>query len=297
MYALYRSPFFHEGGTHLKREKQTNRAATAQHQLSELDVEQFPSNNSDSTIHSQKGENCMSTTMNFDSLYAAETTKSVSDYARYQELLRDIAAGKPAPANEEILALCERVGRDVAMLEEDVKWRQKRDKDIAEVHRQEEYKAEKEEANKALSKLNADFQKVREEYEKACWPHECKIAAMDQKLYQIFYLRLCLPEDCRDPNLHAELERLDSQSTNGYMFEKLKEKSEELRVEIEDAQRQLKEKTFTPDRSEKLQQLKANIKDMQAERERIQSQLAAMQQADATRDAEREKVREAMIFA
>lgn len=281
----------------MKRENQIKRTRTVQDRSHEPDAERFPSDNSCDTIHSQNGENTMSTTLNFDSLYAAEIAKSTSDYGRYQELLREIAAGKPVPPENEILHICEQVGRDVTMLEEDVKWRQKRDKDTAEARREQEYKTAKREAVEALSKLSDGFQKVSDEYEKACWPHRCKIEEMDRKLHQVFYLRIRLPEDCRDPELHTELERMDSQESNQYLFDNLRKKREQLLVDIEDAQAKLKEKNFSPGRNEKTQQLKANIKDWQAECDRIQNQLDDMRQVDAEREKKRAEIHEAMIFA
>jgi len=115
-----------------KKLKKSQKSGKLLSQSFEPGAELVPSVNPNDSTHSHNGEKTMS--INFDTLSKAEQQKSVDDHERYQDLLRDLAAGKERKESE-ILEILERVSRNVNTLKEDYEWRSKRDAMIAEVRR------------------------------------------------------------------------------------------------------------------------------------------------------------------
>ena len=213
----------------MKQKKKTKRTEeSVQSQSPELDAEQVPSSVSDDSTLSPKGK---AMTVNFESLAKAEQLKSVADYERYQNLLRDLAAGKKRD-DAEILAICERVDRNVAMLEEDVKWRKRRDELIAVVRTEKEIEAEQKNIDSELTTLRLAFEKVEAEYEKKRWPLRAKYDQTKQQLHEIWMYRNELERDCRDPNLFDELEKLDAKRQGLGSTRYWEDKAENIRLRI-----------------------------------------------------------------
>lgn len=235
-------------------------------------------------------------TVNFESLAQAEKSQAVADHERYQELLRDLAAGKDRDETE-VLEICRRVDRNVAMLEDDVKWRTRRDNLIAEVRLKPQYESEQQEADTELAKLRAEFEKIEKEFEAKRWPLRCKYNRADERLQQIWMYCNELERDCRDQNIFDELEALSEQRSalNTYHFEK---KAEQIQQKITFSQQELDElPAFTPGRKEKKQELKARIKDLKMQYEKTQTEIAQMERKDAELKAREAELRESMIFA
>jgi len=133
-------------------------------QLSELDAELFPSNNSDDTTFLY-GEKPMTQKFDFNSLQAAEKQQSIDDHREYQEVLREIAGDRCTRSQAEILRFLERCDRDTGDLKADVDWRTERDTKIAELHREEEYRTKNAELLAKLQALREEFEKVEAEYQ------------------------------------------------------------------------------------------------------------------------------------
>ena len=276
----------------MKREKQR---ASAQTQSSESGVELFPSVVSNESLHSPIGENTM--TVNFENLSKAEQLKSVADYERYQTLLRDLAAGKKREESE-ILEILERVGRNVNMLKEDYEWRSKRDTMIAQVRKEAEYQSDKQAADDELKKLSDEFDKIEAEYDNKRWVLYAKQNQAKEKLNEIDRYCKELRNDCRDPNLHDEIERLNQQSKALTSTRYLSEKAEEIRLQIVYRQQDIDMlPAFCPGRNETVHRLKATIKDLQTRFEKVQLEIAEVEAKEKEIEAAKSKVYGRMIFA
>ncbi len=279
----------------MKQKKKSKRTdESVQSQSPELDVERFPSSNSDDSTHSPNGAKTM--TVNFESLAQAEKSQAVADHERYQMLLRDLAAGKDRD-EADILEICRRVDRNVAMLQEDVAWRKRRDELIVEVRKAKQYENEKTEADTELAQIRAEFEKIEAEYDEKRWPLHAKYDRAKQRLHEIWMYRNELGKDCRDQNILDELESLNEQQ-NWMRIKFLEDKGKEIQREIGFAQQELDElPSFTPGRKEKAQFIKARIKDLQARYEKGQLEVAELERKDAAIKIREAELREAMIFA
>ncbi|MCL2348254.1 MAG: hypothetical protein FWC50_08325 [Planctomycetaceae bacterium] len=257
-------------------------------------AERFPLNTVDS-IPSNAGEKTMS--INFETLAKAEQVKSIADYERYQNLLRDLAAGKERE-EAEILEILERVGRNVNMLKEDYEWRAKRDEQIAEVKREEEYSTRKVELLAKLKSLREEFEKVEAEYNATRNPIIWESNGLDQKIRNISGLRGELVKSCRDPHLHDEIGKLESQRHTYASQEYLKEQSESIRRQLAFRQQDLKMMpALCPGRIEKVASLTATIKELQARYDKIQLEIDNLDRKEREIEAEKRKVYERMVFA
>ncbi len=279
----------------MRREKKSKRIEKSiQPQSPELDAEKVPSIISDDSTHSPNGEKTM--TVNFESLAQAEKSQAVADHERYQMLLRDLAAGKDREETD-ILEICRRVDRNVAMLEEDVAWRKRRDELIAEVRKVKQYENEQDEVDAELASIRAEFEKVEAEYDKKRWPLQAKYNRAKESLYQIWLHRNELEKDCRDQSIFDELESLNEQQ-NWQRIKFIEDKGKEIQREIGFAQQELDElPSFCPGRKEKAQFIKARIKDLQARYEKGQLEIAELERKDAAIKIREAELREAMIFA
>ena len=276
-----------------KKSKSTEKSVTPQ--SFESDTERTQSVFSNDNLHSTTGEKTM--TVNFETLSKAEQLKSVADYERYQTLLRDLAAGKEREETE-ILEILERVGRNVNMLKEDYEWRSKRDAMIAQVRKEAEYQSDRQAADAELKKLNDEFDKIEEEYNDKRWVLYAKQNQAKEKLTEI--RRFCneLQSDCRDPHLHDEIERLNQQRQALTSTRYLNEKAEEIRLQIVFRQQEIDQlPAFCPGRNEKLQNIKAAIKDLQTRFEKVQIEIAEVRTKENEIEAAQNNVYGRMVFA
>ncbi len=235
-------------------------------------------------------------TVNFESLAQAEKSQAAQDYENYQNLLRDIAAGKDRDEND-ILEICRRVDRNVGMLENDVKWRKDRDAMIAKVRMEEEYKAKQEEADMEWSRLNAEFKKIEAEYDEKRSPHRSMWYWTRERLQEIMIYRSELERNCRDQNIFDELEALSEQK-NWRRIDHLKEKCKEIQRKIMFAQQELDElPALMHGRKEKKLEIKARIKDLQVRYESHMTEIAELQRKDAETAVREAELREAKVFA
>ena len=238
----------------------------------------------------------MTQVLDFNNLRSAEKNRNVADYAKYGDLLRDLGKGKK-PKDAEIMAILQRNDKTVADLEMDVQWRQKRDEQIAEARLEPQYRAEKAEAEVALDKLSAEFNKVREKYEVDCRPHQAKIDQLREKLHWTMVYRMELQKDHRDPNLLAELDILHSQRS-GQRIPYLEEQVESIERQIMFAQQELDGMpTLGHNRTEKGREIRSKIKELQARLEPIRTEIGALERKDAEIDKAVSDVYERMIFA
>ena len=261
----------------MKREKQTKRTNSVQHQPSELNVEQFPSSNSDGTTHSQIGENIMSTMttnetskkFDFNSLAVAEKQQSLDDHAEYQKVLREIARDECTRSEAEILRLLERCGRDTSDLKADVEWRTKRDTQIAEVKREQEYRTQNEELLAKLKVLHTEFEAVEAEYNEKRYPIIRERGQLDDKLRKISSYRYELSQTSRDANLELEIETLES-SLDDRIEQHLYKQHNEIRDEISNLEHKLEHLPITADRRDRAAAVNRDIKRLKEEMQQIE---------------------------
>ena len=256
--------------------------------------EQFPLMTVDS-IPSNTGETTM--TVNFETLAKAEQTKSIVDYKRYQELLRDLASGKERNENE-ILEILERVGRNVTMLKEDYTWRAKRDEQIVEVRKEAEYRAEQEAIHAESKVLSDEFAKIKAEYDQKRWVLDAKYRQTKAKISGINRLRDELRESCRDPYLHDEIEKLNGQCQSFATQNYLKKQKEDARLRLVFRQQELdRMPAFCHGRIERIDNLKAIIKELQARYDELQLEIDTMDRREKEIEAAKRDVYERMVFA
>lgn len=228
-------------------------------------------------------------TVNFESLAQAEKCQAAKDYENYQNLLRDLAVGKDRDENE-ILEICRRVDRNVAMLEDDVKWRKDRDAMIVKVRMEKEYKNKQKEAD-------AEFEKIEAEYDEKRSPHRGIWYWTRDRLQEIMIYRHELERTCRDQNIFDELKSLSARKNND-RIDHLKDKCKELQRQVTFAQQELDEiATFAQGGKEKKQGIKARIKDLQMQYEKAQTEILELQRKDAEIAVREAELREAKIFA
>jgi chromosome segregation ATPase len=236
-------------------------------------------------------------TVNFETLAKAEQVKSIVDYERYQNLLRDLAEGKIRD-DAEILEILERVGRNVNMLKEDYEWRAKRDAMIAEVRKQAEYQADQQAADAELKTLREEFAKIEAEYDEKRWKLNAKYDHAKAKINEI--QRFCseLVKDCRDPNLHGEIEKLESQRQNLGSTRYLMDQAEQARLQIVYRQSELDQMPrFCHGRDEKQMRLHAAINESQAQFDEIQLKIDSIDAKEKEIEAAKQEVYGRMVFA
>ena len=236
-------------------------------------------------------------TVNFETLAKAEQLKSVADYKRYQELLRDLAAGKEHDENE-ILEILERVGRSVNMLKEDYEWRAKRDTMITEVRKETEYQADQQAIHAELKTLSDEFAKIEAEYEQKRWALDTRYDQAKTKLREISRLRDELREGCRDPHLHDEIEKLNLQRQSLVSKRYVMEQAEDARRRLAYRQQELdKMPAFGNGRIEKIANLKAIIKELQTRYDELQLEIKNIDKMENEIEAAKRDVYERMVFA
>ena len=277
-----------------KQLKQPPESGTTFQQQSTSNAELFPLWPVDS-IPSSTGENAM--TVNFETLAKAEQLKSIADYERYQNLLRDLAAGKEHEESE-ILEILERVGRSVNMLKEDYEWRAKRDTMIAEVRKEADYQADQQTINAELKMLGDEFAKIEEEYDQKRWVLNARYNQAKVKLNEISRFRSELKESCRDPHLHDEIEKLDIQWKNLPSKRYALEQAENARLRIVYRQQDLdRMPALCPGRWEKVANLQAIIKESQARYDELQLEIAGIGKMEKDIEAAKREVYDRMVFA
>jgi len=263
-------------------------------QQSTSNAELFPLNFVDS-IPSSTGENAM--TVNFETLAKAEQLKSIADYERYQNLLRDLAVGKKRD-EAEILVILERVGRSVNMLKEDYEWRAKRDNMIAEVRKEEDYQADQQTINTELKMLGDEFAKIEEEYSQKRWVLNARHNRAKEKLTEIRRFRNELKESCRDPHLHDEIEKLDIQLKNLPSKRYAQEQAENARLRLVYRQQDLDSMpALCPGRFEKIANLQAIIKELQTRYDELQLEINGIDKMEKEIEAAKREVYDRMVFA
>lgn len=238
----------------------------------------------------------MTQVLDFAGLRTAEKNQAVADYGDYTRLLRDLAQGAK-PSDDEIIAVLQRNDKNVDDLETDIRWRQERDKQIAEVKLEPQYQAEKAKAEAAIRKLTEDFDKVREKYDSDCWPHEAKIARAKEKLHWTGIYKSSLRNDHRDPNLVAELEALHAKQS-GTAIPYLEKQVESIRQQIGLAQQKIDMMpTFCHDRKSRIHEIKSQIKELEKRAAPIQAEIDALRRKDNEINLAVAEVYQKMIFA
>jgi hypothetical protein len=264
-------------------------------QLSEPDMEQFPSNNSDDTIF-LNGETTMPQKFDFNSLQAAEKQQSIDDHREYQEVLREIAGDRGTRSRAEILRLLERCDRDTGDLKDDVKWRTERDTKIAELHREEEYRTKNAELLAKLRSLREEFEKVEAEYQEArnplCWESD----ALERKLRDIGSYRHDLLDSCRDTNLKIELQILDD-SFDHRVEDNLYARQKQVESEIARLKNGLADKQIMPNRHEWHKELKQEINRLQEEWQQLELKKSEIAQKKIEHEKAIDTIREKMIYS
>ena len=276
------------------KQPQVGSGTTSPQQPSTNNEERFPLNTVDS-IPSNTGENTM--TVNFETLAKAEQTKSIADYERYQELLRDLAAGK-GHDEAEILEILERVGRSVNMLKEDYEWRAKRDTMIAEVRNEADYRAEQDAVNAEWKTLGEEFAKIEAEYDQKRWVLNARENRAKAKLNEVSRFRDELKQSCRDPHLYDEIEKLDRQRQSFESKNYLAKQKEDARLKLVFKQQELdRMPAFCPGRIEKVDNLKAIIKELQVRYDELQLEIDNLDKQEREIEAAKREVYERMVFA
>jgi len=264
-------------------------------QLSELDAELFPSNNSDDTTF-LNGEKPMTQKFDFNSLQAAEKQQSIDDLREYQEVLRKIAGDRCTRSQAEILRLLERCDRDTSDLKDDVDWRVERDTRIAELHREEEYRTKNAELLAKLRALREEFEKVEAEYQAKrnplCWESN----ALEQKLRDINRYRSDLLDSCRDTNLKIELQILDD-SFDHRVEDNLYARQKQVESEIARLKSGLADKQIMPNRHEWHKELKQEINRLQEEWQQIELKKNEIAQKKIEHEKAIDTIREKMIYS
>lgn len=231
---------------------------TVQLQSFDSDAEQVPSDVSNDSTFSTKGKHSMSTNFDFASLQTAETEQAAADFSEYNKMLREISSGKCKRSKTEILTVLKDVDRDSAMLQADVEKRAKRDAMIAEYDKEKEYETERNSLDSQLSELWAEFEKVKEQYNKKDWPIRCKRDELNRKLREISGYRSELLESCDDMALILEREEAQSRLHNP-AERLLYENQRRIADEIATMERTLHNLPITIDRGDRKRELKAEI--------------------------------------
>jgi len=264
-------------------------------QLSELDAELFPSNNSDDTTL-LNGEKPMTQKFDFNSLQAAEKQQSIDDHREYQEVLREIAGDRCTRSQAEILRLLERCDRDTGDLKDDVDWRVERDTKIAELRREEEYRTKNNELLAKLRALREEFEKVEAEYhatrDPLCWESD----ALERKLRDIGNYRHDLLQSCRDTNLKIELQILDD-AFDHRVEDNLYARQKQVESEIARLKSGLADKQIMPNRHEWHKELKQEINRLQEEWQQLELKKAEIAQKKIELEKAIDTIREKMIFS
>jgi hypothetical protein len=246
-------------------------------------------------MNSNNGEKTM---FDFEALKVEEKNQFVKDDNEHQELLRSIAKNECQLSKQEVLRIVERADADVTQLEADVRWRQERDKMIAELKRVPEYRTKKEELTVTLQKMWDDLQKVKEEYKTKRYPLYWKRNQFDDKIRAAEDYRRNLFETFRNTNLKLEYETLRQQwddRAEAYLYERQRR----IQDEISDAQSNYErvKKTITIDQDEKKRYYKEQIKSLEAEYEAIELKKLETATKKAEHESALEKLREQIIFA
>jgi len=279
----------------MKREKKSTEKSVIP-QSSEPDSELVPSDNSNDTNPSNNGEKTMSKKFDFTSLVAAEKKQSVDDLAEYQVVLREIARDECDRPQAEILRLLERCERDTSDLQSDVEWRVKRDEQIAEVKRAEEYAKRNVELLDQLKSMRGEFEKVQSEYNAKRYPIIAESDALDSKLRTIERYRDDLYDSCRDTNLKLELKSLES-SFDRYTESTLYKRQEQINSEIRQLQYKLGNVPIMPNRPERIKELKREIKELQEEWQKLELKKTEIAQKKIEHQQAVDAIREKMIFS
>jgi hypothetical protein len=257
--------------------------------------ESVSSTRANDKINSNNGEKTM---FDFEALKVEEKNQFVKDDNEYQELLRSIAKNECQLSKQEVLRIIERADANVTQLEADVRWRQERDKMIAELKRVPEYRTQKEELTATLKKLSDDFKKVKKEYETKSNPLYCQQDQLDNKIRTAEDYRYKLFETCRNTNLKLEYDTLQKQwddRAETYLYERRRR----IQDEISDAKSNLEhaKRTLTIDQDEKKRYYKEQIKSLDAEYEAIELKKLEIAMKKTEHEAALEKLREQMTFA
>ena len=279
----------------MSREKQLTENSVHT-QSPELDAELVPSNNLDDSTHSQNGEKLMSQKFDFTSLIAAEKQRSIDDLVEYQVVLREIANNKCKRPEAEILRLLERCDRDTSDLQSDVAWRVKRDEQIAELKRKDEYSTKNDELLAKAKAMREEFEKIEAEYEATRSPLLWESNAIVNKLRTIERYRDDLYQSCRDTHLKLELQALKD-SVDRYTEDAVFKRQGEIAGEIKDLEYNIAEKKITVDREEQKRVWKRKIKELQEEWEKLELKKAEIAQKKIEHQKAVDAIREKMIFS
>ena len=232
----------------------------------------------------------------FDSLVATEKQVSLDDLAEYQTVLREIAHDQCARPQAEILRLLERCDRDTGDLKADVQWRVQRDEQIAEIKREQEYRARNAELLAKLKSMREEFEKIETEYNTARYPIIGESDSLDEKLWKISRYRDDLYDSCRDTHLKLELETLES-SFDHHAESILDKRQEQINSELRQLEYDLAEKKITMNRNEEKRDLKLKIRQLQEESQQLETKKAEIVQKKIELQQAIGAIRERMIFS
>ena len=238
----------------------------------------------------------MTNSINFSELAQSEKNQSIENEKRYQDLLRTLAGDGQKPDHAEILGICERAGRNVTMLEEDIQWRRRRDSLIEEYLKEPQYRAEIEEIKTVMRKLYSEFAKIEEKFYAEYRPYDYKIDSIKQKLHWIMIYERELLNDCRDPNLFAELKSLDSK-TSGRQTVELERIIENLDARMRSVKQKLDETPILKALYAETAELRKQYKELKQQYEMYQSELSALNLQDAEIEKQRMDIQRRMILA
>jgi hypothetical protein len=280
----------------MSRNKNLLLAETPATQSPELDAELVPSNNSDDTTF-QNGEKTMSKKFDFNSLAAAEKQQSIDDLAEYQEVLREIARDQCERPQAEILRLLERCERDTDDLQADVAWRVKRDEQIAEIKREEEYRTKNAELLARLKTMREEFEKVEAEYHAARYPLCLESQALEEKLRNHWLYRRDLLESCRDTHLKIEMQVLKDSCDIDRTETALHSRQNKIQSEISHLKYQLENQPLTRSWSEQKRSRQLEIKRLQEEWQQLESKKGEIAQKKIEHKQAVDAMQEKMILS
>ena len=248
----------------------------------------------------------MSTTLNYDNLQTelnclmdSLTYDSVKAQEDYEQLYHAIANGQERPDNATICNILKNAEKTPDNLKNDVEWRIKRMKMIEEYQSIPALQAEYDEAVSEVRRLNAEQERLEEEYELKKQPYRVKRDQAEQRLRELRGHRDMLIRDCR---CEALITGLDYEQ---FQRGKVAEQHDNLTTDIyrhrkrigdaNDTLHKCKQFIHFDGKAERQREAHLTIQDAEAEIVQLQKQADLLELKLAEHDAEIARIQEQML--